>query len=234
MKLLISVNTTAEIEPALQGGADIVDVKNPAEGALGAAPVSVLQGLSILVPPNRLTSAALGESDTSAGVLALAGYGAARLGVRYVKLGLRTGDPDRANFLLRSVQAGVHLANSTCGLIAVGYADAARIGALSWQLLPELAYRAHIEGCMIDTALKDDQRLFDYCDEPDLTSWLAECRQLGLLAALAGSLSLADLPAIVRLRPDVVGFRGAACAGDRVNGRVKAELVADLRAGLAA
>jgi uncharacterized protein (UPF0264 family) len=87
---------------------------------------------------------------------------------------------------------------------------------------------------MIDTALKDSRCLFDYCDEPDLTRWLAECRQRSLLAALAGSLSLADLPAVARLRPDVVGFRGAACAGDRINGRVKAELVAALRTGLAA
>jgi uncharacterized protein (UPF0264 family) len=85
---------------------------------------------------------------------------------------------------------------------------------------------------MIDTALKDGRRLFDYCDEPDLARWLAECRQLGLLGALAGSLTPADLPAIARLQPDVVGFRGAACAGDRVNGRVTAELVAALRARL--
>jgi uncharacterized protein (UPF0264 family) len=166
--------------------------------------------------------------------LALAGYGAAAFGVRYVKLGLRLGDPDQAISLLRTVQAGVHLANPHCGLIAVGYADAARIGALSWQSLPAIARQAQIEGCMIDTALKDGHRLFDYCDEPDLARWLAECRHLDLLAALAGSLTPADLPAIARLRPDVVGFRRAACAGDRVNGRVTAELVAALRARLVA
>jgi uncharacterized protein (UPF0264 family) len=232
MKLLISVTVTVEIEPALQGGADIIDVKNPAEGALGAAPAAVLSGLADLLWPDRLASAALGESDSSAGVLTLAGYGAAALGVRYIKLGLRLDDPDQAITLLRTVQAAVHLANPQCGLIAVGYADAARIEALSWQLLPEIARQAQVEGCMIDTALKDGRRLFDYCDEPALERWLAECRQLGLLAALAGSLTLADLPALARLQPDVVGFRGAACAGDRVNGRVTAELVAALRAEL--
>ena len=234
MKLLISVTTITEIEPALQGGADIVDVKNPAEGALGAAPITALRGLADLLPPGRLASAALGESDSSAGGLALAAYGAAALGSRYVKLGLRLSNADQAIQLLQAVQSAAHLANPRCGLIAVGYADAARIGALSWQSLPEIAHQARVEGCMIDTALKDGRRLFDYCAEPDLERWLAECRRLGLLAALAGSLSPADLPAIARLRPDVVGFRGAACADDRVNGRVTAELVAVLRAGLAA
>lgn len=234
MKLLISVTTTTEIEPALQGGADIVDVKNPAEGALGAAPVTVLHGLAGLLPPGRLASAALGESDSSTGVLALAGYAAAVLGARYVKVGLRLGDADQAIQLLQAVQSAAHLANPRCSLIAVGYADAARIGAVSWQSLFEIAHQAQVAGCMIDTGLKDGRRLFDYCDEPALERWLADCRRLGLLAALAGSLSPADLPAIARLRPDVVGFRGAACAGDRVNGRVTAELVAALRAGLAA
>jgi hypothetical protein len=87
---------------------------------------------------------------------------------------------------------------------------------------------------MIDTALKDGSRLFDHCDEPALARWVAECGEAGLLGALAGSLGQADLPALRRLAPDVAGFRGAACRGDRVNGRVEAELVAALRAGLAA
>jgi uncharacterized protein (UPF0264 family) len=184
------------------------------------------------LPPDRLSSAALGESGSAAGALALAGYGAAALGVRYVKLGLRTADPAEAIALLQTVQAGVKLANPACELIAVGYADAARINAISWRLLPELAHVTGIEGGMIDTALKDGPRLFDYCTEADLRQWLADCRQLGLLCALAGSLEAVDLPAIVRLQPDVVGFRRAACRGDRINGRVEADRVAALRQGL--
>ena len=232
MQVLISVTSADEIEAALLGGADIIDVKNPAEGALGAAPVSTLAELCRQLPPDRLSSAALGESDAPAGALALAGYGAAALGARYVKLGLRTADPAEAIALLQTVQAGVKLANSACGLIAVGYADAARINAVSWRLLPELAHGARIEGCMIDTALKDGPRLFDYCTEADLRQWLADCRQLGLLCALAGSLEAVDLPAIARLRPDVAGFRRAACHGDRINGRVEVGRVAALRRAL--
>jgi uncharacterized protein (UPF0264 family) len=232
MQLLVSVTSAEEVNAALQGGANIIDVKNPAEGALGAAPPAVLRDVGTLVPPEYLTSAALGESDSAAGALALASYAAASLGVRYVKLGLRTNNSQEAIRLLQTVQASAHLANPACGLIAVGYADGARIGAISWASLPEIARVAQIEGCMIDTAIKDGHGLFDYCDRPALERWIAECRQTRLLCALAGSLALADLPAIRRLRPDVVGFRGAACRGDRVNGRVTAELVAILHAGL--
>ena len=36
VRLLVSVVSADEVEAALAGGADIVDVKNPAEGSLGA------------------------------------------------------------------------------------------------------------------------------------------------------------------------------------------------------
>ncbi len=232
MQLLISVTSATEAQAAIHGGADIIDVKNPAEGALGAAAVAALRDVCALLPPEGVASAALGESNSAPGVLALAAYGAATLGVRYVKLGLQMADPAEAIALLQLIQSSLHLANPACALIAVGYADAAEIGALSWRMLPEVAHTARIKGCLIDTALKDGRRLFDHCAEPDLAHWIAECRAAGLLSALAGSLGQADLPALRRLRPDVAGFRSAACRGDRVNGRVEVELVAALRAGL--
>ena len=232
MQLLISVTDAEEARAALQGGADIIDVKNPAEGALGAAAVTALREVCALLPPDRPSSAALGESTSQPGALALAAYGAAALGVSYVKVGLRTANPDEAVALLQAVRSGAHLANPACVVVAVGYADAARVGALPWTLLPEIAQAAQIGGCMIDTALKDGHTLFDHCDESALRHWLDACRRAGLLCALAGSLGPADLPALRRLRPDVVGFRGAACRGDRVGGRVDVTLVAALRAGL--
>lgn len=141
-------------------------------------------------------------------MLALAAYGAAACGAAYVKVGMRAGDPGEAVALLRAVQRGARHANPACILVAVGYADTGRIGALPWAMLPEIARAARIGGCIIDTAIKDGRGLFDYCDEP----------------ALAGVAR--------RLRPDIAGFRGAACAGDRVSGRVDAGRVAALRMGL--
>lgn len=232
MQLLISVTSANEAQAALQGGADIIDIKNPAEGALGAAAVTALRDVCALLPPEVITSAALGESNSEPGVLALAAYGAATFGVCYVKLGLHTADPSTAIDLLRRVQASLHLANPKCALIAVGYADAAETGTFPWRSLPEVAHAARIAGCLIDTAQKDGRRLFDHCSEAALAGWIAECREAGLLCALAGSLRQADLPALRRLAPDVAGFRGAACRGDRVNGQVEADLVAALKAGL--
>jgi len=232
MQLLISVTDVAEAHAALNGGADIIDVKNPAEGALGAASPQALHEIGAMLPESMVLSAALGESFAPPGSLALAAVGAAAFGARYVKIGLRTPGLDEAVALLRVIQAALPLAGRDCTLIAVGYADAERVGALPWQTLPDVARAAGVGGCMLDTALKDGASLFDHCDVAELQRWLRACRASRLRCALAGALRGDHLALLNQLRPDLVGFRGAACRGDRVNGRVDATLVAALRSGL--
>lgn len=228
MQLLISVTDAEEARAALLGGATIIDVKNPAEAALGAAPIVDLREVSAVLPPGLPLSAALGESTAQHGQLALASYAAASLGAHYVKLALGRLDAGAALALLRAVRVGAQQANPGCSVIAVGYADAYAVGALDWQALPGIAAAAGVTGCLIDTARKDGRSLFDHCHEEALANWLAYCRELGLLTALAGALCVSDLPALRRLAPDIVGFRSAACQGDRVSGRVAAGLVAAL------
>lgn len=228
MQLLISVTSVAEAQVALRGGAQIIDLKNPAEGALGAAAVSALHDVCATLPPDQPISAALGDSTAPAGTLALAAYGAAKLGAHYLKVGLLTANPNDAIILLKEVQRSIHLANPNCRLVGVGYGDASLVDALPWQMVPEIAQEAQLWGCMIDTAIKDGRTLFDHCREQDLRDWLADCRGAGLRCALAGSLGIGDAMALRRLAPDIVGFRGAACQGDRSNGRVDETLVTGL------
>ena len=40
--LLASVRSVAEAELALAGGADVIDLKDPSQGALGALPLSLI------------------------------------------------------------------------------------------------------------------------------------------------------------------------------------------------
>src|SRR5260370_1370869 len=55
LRLLVSVVTAEEVEAALEGGADVVDVKNPAEGSLGAATPALLRAIRSLVTPPVLS-----------------------------------------------------------------------------------------------------------------------------------------------------------------------------------
>ena len=88
MKLLVSVVDAAEARLAVAGGVDVVDVKNPAEGSLGAPAPGVIAAVRAVLPAGLPLSAALGDLPSLPGTAALAAFGAARSGAAYVKLGL--------------------------------------------------------------------------------------------------------------------------------------------------
>lgn len=231
MQLLISVVGPEEVGAAVSGGADIIDVKNPLEGSLGAAAPHVARAVRAATPAGTPVSVAIGDAPNLPGMAALAAAGAASCGVDYVKIGV-LGPADRlsALALLSGVCRAVAEIDQATRVMAAGYADAAAVGALPPLLLPEVAAEAGAFGCMLDTADKSSGSLFTALSDADLALFLGQCRRLRLTSALAGSLTEDDLPRLAALGPDIVGFRGAACGGDRAGGRVDADAVHRLKA----
>ncbi len=233
VRLLVSVVTLDEVEAALAGGADIVDVKNPAEGSLGAPVPALLRSVRLRVTPPIQVSAALGDAPHLPGTMALAAAGAAACGADYLKIGLLgSARPEQALELLTAVQRATADVNPRAQLVAVGYADASRVGALPPCELPSIARQAGVDGVMLDTAVKDGVSTFTALGEAGVTAFFAAARALGLMTALAGALGPADLERAWRLGADIVGVRGSACEGGR-EGTVSAPRVRALRAALA-
>ena len=82
--LLISVRSADEARIALAGGADVIDVKEPSRGALGAATPFVWDEVREVVAGCRPVSVALGELlDDEIDELA-----AATAGCEFAKIGL--------------------------------------------------------------------------------------------------------------------------------------------------
>jgi len=199
---LVSVRSPEEARLALAGGADIIDVKEPSGGVLGAAPLSATRAIVAAVDGARPVSATVGDCalEQAAGRI----MATARTGVDYVKIGL-FGDAAAAtlNAFERHARSGVRL-------IAVLFADRAP----NWETVADLA-RAGFAGVMLDTVEKRQGGLRRYLAAEALAAFLAQVRGHGMLAGLAGSLQEADAPALLPLRPDVLGFRGALCEGKR-------------------
>ena len=82
-QLLVSVRDADEASDALAGGADLIDVKEPRHGSLGATPASMVRNVIRLVDNRRPLSVALGELLDIAGVDH--GYCA---GAEFAKVGL--------------------------------------------------------------------------------------------------------------------------------------------------
>src|SRR5436189_118158 len=63
MRLLVSVASAADARAALAGGADLIDAKNPSNGALGAVSIETLREIHCAVAGTRPLTAALGDAD---------------------------------------------------------------------------------------------------------------------------------------------------------------------------
>lgn len=230
MKLLISPTDESEALEAILGGADIIDVKNPQEGALGASFPWVIKKIKDLTPKPIEVSCTLGDAPNMPGSFSLAALGAASLGVEYVKVGLYgVKTIEDSIFLLQQICRAAKDCNPNIKVAATGYADAEKIGSINPALVPQIAYEAKVDVAMLDTAVKDGSYLFTHQTAQQLQNFVENSHELGLEVALAGSLRKMDLPIIYRLGADIVGLRGAACVGgDRNKGKITRELVAEL------
>lgn len=230
MKLLISPMNTKEAQEAIAGGADIIDVKNPREGSLGANYPWVIKQIKEITPKNLEVSCTLGEVGNLPGSVSLAALGAASLGVDYIKVGLYgIKTPKEAIFLLQNVKKAAKECNPKIKLAVAGYADAERIGAIDALLIPEIAHKAQVDVAMIDTSVKDGKNLFDYLPKKQLKKFVDSAHGFGLKVALAGSLRAQDLPVVYGLSADIAGLRGAACTNsNRVTGQITKKLVHEL------
>jgi uncharacterized protein (UPF0264 family) len=236
MKLLVSVVDAGEARLAAAAGADVVDVKNPAEGSLGAPPPAVIAGVRAAVSAEVPVSAAIGDMPNLPGTAALAALGAARSGAAFVKVGLwGTSTEQEAVTLLRAVREAV--ADIPGAVIVAGaYADARRVpdAPLAPELLPHVASEAGVALCLLDTAVKDGRGLLDWLSADELATFVADAHEAGLEVALAGALRAEDLPVVQAAGADIAGVRSAACGNSRRSGPLEAARVRALRAACAA
>ena len=201
---LASVNGLEEADIALQAGADVIDLKEPARGVLGAVPVSTLRTVVKLIAGQRLMSATVGDLPSDPAVVSQAVAEIAAPGVDIVKVGLF----DRAH---RSTlfQALAAQAQSGARLVVVLFADREPKpeGALT-----EIA-QSGLMGAMLDTVDKQGRSLRDCCSDLQLAGFVKKGKELGLVTGLAGSLRNEDIEPLLHLGPDYLGFRGALCSG---------------------
>jgi uncharacterized protein (UPF0264 family) len=193
------------VASALALGADIIDLKDPRRGALGAWPTALLP-LAVAAAGGRVpVSATVGDLPMEPETLLNAALTTAAAGVDYVKVGLfgEHGQDACITALAAAAEARVRL-------VAVLMAD--RHPALG--VLPVLA-RAGFAGVMLDTADKGAGGLRRHLLPRELAAFVEAARALGLVTGLAGSLKADDVGPLVALGPDYLGFRGALCGGQR-------------------
>jgi len=201
--MLASVTDVEEAEIAIAGGADIIDLKDSARGALAGLPTNLVAEIVGRIAGSRATSAVLGVFPANSIDPAIAVGAIAATGVDYIKTGFLPG-ADVASIARR-------LTENAAGkrLIAVFFADLEKDPAPLVAVVAEAGF----SGVMLDTAGKDSGRLLVHADIGALQAFVGAARKHGLLVGLAGGLEAPDVPRLLTLKPDFLGFRGALCAG---------------------
>jgi uncharacterized protein (UPF0264 family) len=213
-KLLVSVRSAAEAEVALDGGAALIDVKEPANGALGMAPLAVIGDVIRAVSGRAPVSAALGEARDAwdfvpadiARQLAFVKYGCG--GCDGADVAVWRATLARARRRLADVHA-------RCQVVVAAYADWQRARSPSPVQLCHLACEQRAGAFLLDTWGKDGSTLLDWIPPRQIADLCCDCAAAGVPVALAGSLGAPQIRALLPLQPDWIAVRGAACVGVR-------------------
>lgn len=220
MQLLVSPATIEEAKKALS--ADIVDVKRPEEGSLGASFPWIIRAIKDLT--HKPVSAAIGDFDYKPGGAALTALGAAAAGADYIKVGLMFDGIEEAEMLINSVTRAVKEIYPEKMVVIAAYSDWERLETISPYDMAPLAAKARADISMVDTGIKDGKSTFEFMDEARLVEFTKLNQKLGIKTALAGSLKFEDIDILKRINPDIIGVRGMVCGGDR-RAMVQEELV---------
>ncbi|MGI9518936.1 MAG: (5-formylfuran-3-yl)methyl phosphate synthase [Pirellulaceae bacterium] len=208
MKLLISVRNLREARLAVTCHVDVVDLKEPDNGSLGAVSGSVANEVATQLAHRCPLSLALGEivdvADTPDDSWHLSGF-------TYAKIGL-AGCAPISNWQ-ETWQGWCESIRTTAGPVAVAYADFRDCAAPHPQEVVSLALSSGAAAFLMDTYHKGSGNLLDFWNPEELQKLVAPLKDSGVPVALAGSLDLDAIRRLYTVAPDIVAVRGAACAG---------------------
>jgi uncharacterized protein (UPF0264 family) len=219
VSFLASVTSEAEARTCVALGADIIDAKNPATGALGALPVATVRAVCENVSKRAPVSATIGDLPAEPELVSDAVRAMAATGVDIVKIGFWPGGDVQA-----TLQGLSSLAFGRVRLVGVLFADqgadTANIGPMA---------EAGFAGVMLDTIAKASGALPDILSAAALTRFIEKAHEVGMFAGLAGSLRVRHVPDLLELGADLLGFRGGLCRGGQRSGIIDADAVRQVR-----
>ena len=200
--------SVADLDEAIQvagAGVDIIDLKAPAAGALGALELSDVKKIKRRLGPGHVVSATIGDLPMDPDHITKATAEMQTTEVDYIKIGFF---PD--GDWLASIQSLARVADNGAKLIAVLFGD----NEFDLQWIERMA-TAGFSGVMLDTMNKSRGALPQICSPIKLKNFVDAANRHRLLVGLAGSLRINDIPMLLDLRPDYLGFRGALCKQHR-------------------
>lgn len=217
--MLASVNSEAEALLVLDTNVDIIDLKQPARGALGALDVDSVKKIVASIDGRKPVSATIGDLPMQADLVFNAVKAMAETGVDYIKIGFFPGDDWPGTLEKLSV-----LAPQNVALVAVLFADSQP----DFSVIPMLG-SAGFAGVMLDTMNKQKGSLTQVMAKSAIEQFVRQTKARQLLCGLAGSLKLEDIIELMPYQVDYLGFRGALCEQQNRTGQLSREAIVQIK-----
>ncbi|NKB37049.1 MAG: hypothetical protein GKR93_07725 [Gammaproteobacteria bacterium] len=199
--MLASVCSVREARLVEKAGVDIIDLKDPKSGALGALPLNLCRQIVTELDGVLPVSATIGDMPFVARLIEPAIKNLAKTGVDIIKVGV-FGELNRKTELnlLRSLSGrGLRI---VLVIFAENYNPSLDLTCLA---------EAGLLGVMLDTSNKESGNLREKTSQASLLALIRQARKHNLLSGLAGSLTGTDIEPLLSLKPDYLGFRGGLC-----------------------
>ncbi|MCE9533572.1 MAG: (5-formylfuran-3-yl)methyl phosphate synthase [Planctomycetes bacterium] len=222
MRLLVSVRSLEEARIAHQGGADLIDVKEPLRGSLGRPDDDFVAAIADEFMGVSSVSAAMGELREQPA------WVTPPYRITYLKFGLSKCVGTNWRDELLAIRALTPMA-----IVPAAYADFSRAESPSIAEVVEFVIANHFSAMLIDTYVKDGQDLLTWMTEGEIQNLAAKLRADGIDLALAGSLKLDHLPVLRRIKPKWFAVRGAVCHESRRESAIELERVRELKRAIA-
>lgn len=224
--MLASVSNLNEAQIALEENVDIIDLKDPAQGTLGAVTTEVALDIVELVSGQCLVSATIGDLPMQATLIGQAIFTMASTGVDIIKVGVFDDLTDEvmASLKEQAINGVKGFNGQQFTIVIVFFVDKG----LDLDKISDLA-KAGIRGVMLDTADKTKGNLRTHMQDKELQSFVMQAKSYGLLAGLAGSLRASDIAPLLEMEPDYLGFRGALCQDNCRIQRIDSSAVRKIR-----
>ncbi|MCX7104105.1 MAG: (5-formylfuran-3-yl)methyl phosphate synthase [Methylococcales bacterium] len=217
--MLASVNSLTEALLVLNAEVDIIDLKQPEQGALGALEVSDVKKIVAEIAGRCPVSATIGDLPMQPELVFNAVKAMSETGVDYIKIGFFPGDDWHG-----TVKKLAELTGQNHALIAVLFADTQ----VDFAII-NLLKVAGFKGVMLDTMNKQSGALLQVMSMAKIVGFIAQVRKLELICGLAGSLRLEDVPVLLPNKVDYLGFRGALCEGQNRSGQLNKQAVIQIK-----
>jgi uncharacterized protein (UPF0264 family)/CheY-like chemotaxis protein len=198
--MLASVNSVEEALQALAANVDIIDLKQPALGALGALATDLVKSIVVAIDGRCPVSATVGDLPMQPEIVYSAVKAMSETGVDYIKIGFFSGGDWQGTIEKLATLP------PTANLIAVLFADTQP----DFAVIDSLK-KAGFKGVMLDTMNKSNGSLTQVMTKTDIAQFVRLAKDRQLLCGLAGSLRLDDIAELMPYQPDYLGFRGALC-----------------------